>query len=87
VDFDNSTVVAIFAGERPSGGYSVEVLEISNESAPGKPKLARLQYRVDSPAPHMAVIQALTYPYVIVRVAGRFETVEFDPPLARPSLR
>jgi hypothetical protein len=77
VDFGKETVAAVFAGQKPTGGYSVQVTKVVEESRSGAPTRAAVHYRVVSPPPDAVVIQVLTYPSVVIRIAGRFDQVEF----------
>lgn len=63
VDFQRETVVAIFLGTKSTGGYSVSVQQVSEEN--GELYLDVVQ---GSPAPGAITTQALTSPWVIVRV-------------------
>lgn len=54
--------VAAHAGERPTGGHSVEV-EATPEGSP-----TELRVSVSEPGPGDIVTQALTYPYAVVLV-------------------
>ena len=81
IDFTQNTVVAIFAGEKSTGGYSVRVDRITDDSSPGQPSSGTVHYRVIAPPPDAFVTQAFTYPYVIVRIERRFEQIRFQPPL------
>jgi hypothetical protein len=56
--FDGHAVVAAFAGQRPSGGYSVEVKRRKN----------LLVISEQKPAPGSIVTQVLTTPFVVVEV-------------------
>lgn len=58
VDFAKYVVVAVFAGEKNTGGYSVEFLEPVTRD--GK-KI--IPYRIKSPGESFFVIQSLTQPY------------------------
>ncbi len=58
VDFSKYGVVAVFAGEKNTGGYSVEFLEPVTRD--GK-KI--IPYRIKSPGESFFVIQSLTQPY------------------------
>jgi hypothetical protein len=79
VDFNRSLVVAIFAGEQRTGGYSVTVERVTEDSRPGEPARGIVHYRIVSPPPDAFVTQALTYPYTVVRIDKRFESVAFQP--------
>jgi len=73
VDFNQEIVIAVFLGERPTGGFTV--------------KIRRIEQRVHSvhvlvqetvPDPNSMVTQALTSPYHIVRVKRLELPVEFE---------
>lgn len=63
VDFGRSSVVALFAGQRPTGGYSLRITEaeLQGESL----RVAALELR---PAPGTPVTQSLTQPYHMVAI-------------------
>ena len=72
VDFTTSLYVAIFAGQRPTGGFAVKVEQVV-ESADG----LEVVYRVVGPEPGAIVSQALTSPYEIISVTSRKSPVRF----------
>ncbi len=55
--------VAAHAGERPTGGHSVEVEATGSEGDP-----AELRVSIQEPGPGDIATQALTYPYAVVLV-------------------
>jgi hypothetical protein len=61
---DNKTYIQICAGEKPTGGYSIN-LESVTMVAPGS---IYLTAQVISPPPDMMVTQALTYPYILIEI-------------------
>jgi len=63
VDFQRETVVALFVGARSSGGYSVSVERVTQENGE-----LYLDVVFGSPAPGSITTQALTSPWVLVRV-------------------
>lgn len=63
IDFSSEYVVGVFAGEQPSGGYMVEVQEITDL---GDTRTFRIA--ITAPGAGCAVTQALTSPYQLVRV-------------------
>ncbi len=63
VDFEDSSVAAVFLGTRSSGGYSVDVRNVSVENGE-----VYLDVEVTEPAPGTLTTQALTNPWVMVRV-------------------
>ena len=81
VDFRSETVVAIFAGQKPTGGYSVRVEKVTEESRPGQSSRATVHYRVMAPPADAMLIQVLTYPYTLIRVEKKLDAVDFRPPI------
>ncbi|MFP4012359.1 MAG: protease complex subunit PrcB family protein [Spirochaetaceae bacterium] len=82
IDFDRETVVAVFAGQRSTGGYSVEIDAVcrtpeagSESSAAASEAVLHLCYTEYEPAEDAMVTMALTSPYVVVAVEGRPERV------------
>ncbi len=63
IDFDRETLVAVFLGEKPSGGYSIEVQDVSLEDGD-----IYINMQKTEPAPGLITTQALTSPWVFVRV-------------------
>ncbi|MDZ8032665.1 protease complex subunit PrcB family protein [Nostoc sp. DedSLP04] len=67
VDFTRNSVVAVFAGEKPTGGYSVEILSAETSGSQTQEQLAiTVQHR--QPGAGDFVTEALTYPYHIIRI-------------------
>lgn len=72
VDFAQSRAVAFFWGQKPTGGYSLQYM--------GSQLLGntlRITLRLNSPPPGAILTQALTSPFVVLEVPGRFTRVEF----------
>ena len=69
IDFDKEVVVALFLGERPTGGYDVQIsrAEQTNDGL-------IIYYREKDPPPGGMVIQALTQPFHIVRIIGEINS-------------
>ena len=65
VDFNNNVVAAVFSGEKPTGGYTVEIT--AAEKSDGA---LLIHYREMSPRPGGIVTQVLTQPFHIVTIAG-----------------
>ena len=65
VDFTNNIVAAVFSGEKPTGGYTVEIT--AAEKSDGA---LLIYYRETSPRTGGIVTQALTQPFHIVTIAG-----------------
>lgn len=63
VDFQRETLVAIFVGTRSTGGYSVNVNQVTEENGE-----LYLDVTFGSPAPGAITTQALTSPWIMVRV-------------------
>ncbi|MFC4425586.1 protease complex subunit PrcB family protein [Deinococcus navajonensis] len=74
-----STLVGVFLGQRSTGGYGVQVTGANvNGSA------LTLTARVTAPGPGSITTQALTSPWIIVRVAGTFTQVSVVDEQGRP---
>lgn len=63
VDFRRETIVALMAGEKATGGYGIEVRRVREEDGE-----LYLEVVFTEPAPDALTTQALTSPWVIVRV-------------------
>jgi len=61
VDFSRDMVVALFMGERPSGGYAIEVTRIDRTDSG-----LSVHYRTRQPDPAAMQAQALTQPFHLV---------------------
>jgi protease stability complex PrcB-like protein len=73
VDFDKEMVAAVFLGEKPSGGYGVEIssAEVADSSL-------TVFVKETSPKPGAIVTQAINQPFHIVRIeTAGVETVSF----------
>jgi hypothetical protein len=78
VDFTKQMVISIFAGEKPTGGFSVRVTKVIDDSS-----RAVVHWQLRAPPPDAMVTQALTYPSLLIRIEKRFDRVEFNPPIPR----
>jgi hypothetical protein len=63
VDFRTESVVGVFLGTRPTTGYAVEILAIESRA-----DALDVSWRETAPGEDCVVLQALTSPYVLVRV-------------------
>jgi hypothetical protein len=63
LDFRRDTVVGFFLGQRPTGGYSVTVRDVTLEGGE-----VYVDVRITEPGPGDITTQALTSPWVLVRV-------------------
>lgn len=76
VDFSTEAVVFVFAGERRTGGYSVEVRGATLDG-----ETLVLEGEVKGPPRGAIVTQAITYPYAVVAVKSRaFKDVRWPNP-------
>jgi hypothetical protein len=62
---DRTTIVSIFAGERPTGGWAVAVQAVGRDSKSGA---CLVDYKISPPNRDAFVTQALTYPAVAIRI-------------------
>ncbi|MGH7301983.1 MAG: protease complex subunit PrcB family protein [Candidatus Rokuibacteriota bacterium] len=61
VDFSRDMVAALFMGERPTGGYAIEVTQIERTDAG-----LSIRYRTTRPDPAGMYTQALTQPFHLI---------------------
>ena len=66
-----NSIVVLFAGQRPTGGYSLMVDEVV-----GRGETLFVDYHVTEPSPGELVTQALTSPYAVLLVQGRYSQLE-----------
>jgi hypothetical protein len=69
VDFTSYNVVAVFAGEQSTGGYSVEILTVETKNSQTKdlPSLV-ITVQYNQPKPGDFVTEAMTYPYHMIKI-------------------
>jgi hypothetical protein len=65
VDFENSAVVFLLAGSRPTGGWSIVARGVAIES-----DTVVIDAKVEGPPRGAIVTQALTSPYAVILVRG-----------------
>lgn len=66
VDFSRETILAVFMGQQPSGGYNLDVLDVKLEAGD-----AYVDVIFNEPAEGAITTQALTSPWAILRVIRR----------------
>jgi hypothetical protein len=71
VDFRKHTVVAVFAGEKPTAGYSVRITKVEKEG-----DTCVVHHVVSGPPRDAMVAQVITYPYIVVRLDEKCTTVK-----------
>ena len=71
VDFAKQTVIAVYAGEKSTAGYTVRVTGVE-KSGSG----CVVQHEVVPPPKNAMLAQVITYPYVVVRVNGKCATAK-----------
>jgi hypothetical protein len=72
VDFTRSMVIGVFAGSRPTAGFTVEITELETRGA-----ALVVTYHERRPASDEVVAQMLTSPFHIVVVESRAREVTF----------
>jgi len=72
IDFSSNIVIAVYMGERATGGYRIEITKISEGVAH-----RRIYIRETRPSPSDVVTFALTQPYHIVKLSRNFKFIEF----------
>jgi hypothetical protein len=76
VDFKKEMIVAVFSGEKPSGGHGIEIVTIEENSAKRE---TRVIFRETKPPPGAMVTAALTQPYHVVKLKKIDIPVTFVP--------
>ncbi len=78
VDFSREMVIAAFMGEQRTGGFSIEIQKVEDKGG-----LLKVLVQKTLPAPESPVLQVLTQPYHIIKLAKTELPVRF----ARRSLK
>lgn len=73
VDFENQVVVAVVMGERPTGGYSVDVEEVMASEDGNQ---VRVEYTETVPGDNCGVTHAITSPYVLAAVGTQDQPIQ-----------
>ncbi len=73
IDFRNYSVIAVFMGEKPTGGYRIDINKIVDQ----EDKLV-VYIKEYTPKPDTMVTQVLTQPYHIVQVERVIKEVIFN---------
>ena len=63
VDFTQYRVIAVFAGEKPTGGYSVEIISVETTNS-----LLVITVKYRQPGAEDIVTEAMTHPYHIIQM-------------------
>lgn len=77
VDFNTQSVLAVFGGEKPTGGYTAAITSVKQLNT-----TLTVHYRISSPDPNTGMTQVITYPAHIVSIPlskskGDFDQVNF----------
>jgi hypothetical protein len=72
VDFTREAVIGVFLGSRPTTGYSAEITSIEKEGTD-----LVVSYREQRPSPELVVLQVLTFPCHLVKIARPEGAVRF----------
>ena len=68
IDFSKEMVVAVFMGEKPTGGYSIDIKDVLK-----KKDNIEFLIKVEEPGPDDMAAQVITSPYHIIKLE-RFDT-------------
>jgi hypothetical protein len=63
IDFENYYVIGVFAGQQPTGGYSIAVDKVTDEA-----DTRTVSITIEKPGDTCVVTQALTNPFQLIRV-------------------
>ena len=81
IDFEAEMIVAVFLGEKRTGGYGMEITKVEEDS---DNRRLNVYFRETQPPPSSIVTQALTQPYHIMKLRTVSFPVVFVP-LQEPS--
>lgn len=73
VDFGEKMMIAVFSGQRPTDGHSVNVLSVREQGNELKVFIEETK-----PGRNCAVVQVITNPYVIIQTDSFEGAVEYD---------
>ena len=71
LDFSKYTLIAVFQGEKNTGGYAIEIVDIQESD------ILTIKVKEAVPAPGAIVTQAITSPYHIVSIPASEKVVVF----------
>lgn len=89
VDFEKEMVLAVFAGQKNTGGHSIQIEKILKKQSDTNPKYYVL-YRQTAPPPDAMVTQVLEYPahvVVVPKVTGEVMFFPVDSPQGQQLLK
>jgi hypothetical protein len=72
IDFSQEMVVALFLGERPTGGYEIEVTRVERTDTG-----LSIRFRVKKPEPGAMLMQVLTQPFHLIKLPRADESLTF----------
>ncbi len=72
VDFSRESVLAVFMGQRPTGGHAIRVEQVVREG-----QRLTVEVLLQAPGPDCMTTQALTQPYHLVAVPAGATRAEF----------
>jgi hypothetical protein len=73
VDLENAQLVAISVGQKPSGGYTIEVQEVRETE-----QAIKIAVREEVPGENCITTSALTYPYQVISIPRSEKRVEVN---------
>lgn len=72
IDFSSRMLIGVFSGEKPTGGYTVAIQRVLEDT-----KKLVVEYQEKSPPKDAMVIMVVTYPCQIISVLRSDKAVEF----------
>ena len=72
IDFGEHSVIAVFSGEKPTGGYEIEITGITETT-----NRIKINVLETIPGEDCVVIQVITFPYDVVLIESTEKTPEF----------
>jgi hypothetical protein len=73
IDFDANVIIAAFLGERPTGGYGIEITSVNIVD-----DIIDVQINISNPPRDALLSQAFTAPYHLIKVPVTNKQVKFE---------
>jgi hypothetical protein len=73
IDFAKTTVVAVYAGEKSTGGYAINVSNVQEYAS-----VVMVDVTTVTPGPNCSTTQSITYPYAVVSFNNTGKPVQFS---------
>lgn len=73
IDFAKTTIIAVYAGEKSTGGYAINVSNVQEYAS-----VVMVDVTTVTPGPNCSTTQSITYPYAVVSFNNTGKPVQFS---------